>query len=74
MLLIRRSLSSTSNGDAAYGAARRAGDVRRGRGDREVRGTHIRQASRLALRERITSGTFNELFQVPAQTLQQASV
>jgi hypothetical protein len=48
--------------------------VCRGGGDREVRGVLIRRASRLAVRERITSGTFNELFKVPAQTLQQASV
>ena len=37
-------------------------------------GVLIRRASRLAVRERITSGTLNELFKVPAQTLQQASV
>lgn len=42
-------------------------------GDREVRGVLIRRASQAAAREQITSGTFNEQFKVPAQTLQQAS-
>jgi hypothetical protein len=37
-------------------------------------GVLIGRASHVAVRERITSGTFNELFEVPAQTLRQASV